>query len=66
MVSGALRRGHQAIAMTVVGVATVVAWRALGWDQSVVYEVMPGMLAGLVTFGAGKLAGLAPAPRMRA
>ena len=55
-----------AIAMTVVGVATVVAWRALGWDQSVVYEVMPGMLAGLLTFGAGKLAGLAPAPRMRA
>lgn len=52
--------------MTVVGVATVVAWRALGWDQSVVYEVMPGMLAGLLTFGAGKLAGLAPAPRMRA
>ena len=52
--------------MTVVGVATVVAWRALGWDQSVVYEVMPGMLAGLLTLGAGKLAGLAPAPRMRA
>jgi Na+/pantothenate symporter len=54
-----------AIAMTLVGVATVIAWRDSGLDVSVVYEVMPGMLAGLLTFGIGKLAGMAPAPRMK-
>lgn len=54
-----------AIAMTVAGVATVIAWRGAGLDVSVVYEVMPGMLAGLLTFAVGKLAGSAPTPRMR-
>jgi sodium/proline symporter len=53
-----------AIAMTLVGVVTVIVWRALGWDQSVVYEVMPGMLSGLLVFAAGKMAGIATAPRM--
>ena len=48
-----------AIAMTVVGVATVLVWRRLGWDQTVVYEVMPGMLSGLAVFAAGKAIGLA-------
>jgi Na+/pantothenate symporter len=54
-----------AIAMTVAGVATVIGWRAAGLDVSVVYEVMPGMLAGLLTFAAGKMAGMAPPPRMK-
>ena len=53
-----------AIAMTIAGVATVIAWRAAGLDATVVYEVMPGMLAGLLAFAAGKIAGMAPAPRM--
>lgn len=52
------------IAMTLVGVGAVIAWRMLGWDQSIVYEVMPGMLAGLATFGLGKVIGLAAPPRM--
>ena len=47
-----------AIAMTLVGVATVVVWRSLGWDQTIVYEVMPGMLSGLATFGAGRALGM--------
>lgn len=54
-----------AIAMTVTGVATVIGWRAAGLDASVVYEVMPGMLAGLLVFAAGKAAGMAPKPRMK-
>ncbi|MEZ5395734.1 MAG: sodium/proline symporter [Bryobacterales bacterium] len=49
-----------ALTMVVVGVATVLAWRALGWDQTIVYEVMPGMLSGLVVFAIGKALGFAP------
>ncbi len=52
-----------AIAMTVVGVATVIVWRYLGWDQSIVYEVMPGMLSGLVTFQIGKMLGFSETVR---
>jgi Na+/pantothenate symporter len=51
-----------ALAMMIVGVATVLLWRHFGLDQSVVYEVMPGMLSGLAVFVAGKMAGLTVAP----
>ena len=43
-----------AIAMMTTGVATVLIWRYFGLDQSIVYEVMPGMLSGLAVFAAGK------------
>jgi len=48
-----------AVTMVCVGVAVVLIWRYLGWDQTVVYEVLPGMLSGLVIFAAGKYLGLA-------
>ncbi len=47
-----------ALAMMSVGLATVLAWRMLGWDQTVAYEVMPGMLSGLLTYAAGRAFGL--------
>ena len=49
-----------AVAMTTAGVGTVLLWRHFGLDQTVVYEVMPGMLAGLAVFAVGKAAGMAP------
>jgi sodium/proline symporter len=39
----------QAIAMMVAGLGAALAWRWLGW-QDMVYEGMPGMLAGWATF----------------
>lgn len=47
-------RGHQvsegqALFMMIVGLAVALSWRWLGW-QDVVYEGMPGMLAGWLTF----------------
>jgi SSS family solute:Na+ symporter/sodium/proline symporter len=47
-------RGHQvtqalAVAMILVGLCTALAWRGLGW-QDMVYEGMPGMLAGVLVF----------------
>ena len=56
-----------AVAMTLTGVAVVVVWRALGWDQTIVYEAMPGMLSGLLVFAIGRRLGFAeqPAPDAR-
>jgi Na+/pantothenate symporter len=48
-----------AISMMATGVATVLVWRYLGWDATVVYEVMPGMLSGLVLFAIGDKMGFA-------
>jgi Na+/proline symporter len=48
-----------AIVMVGTGVATVLVWRYLGWDGSVVYEVMPGMLSGLAAFWLGEKMGFA-------
>jgi Na+/proline symporter len=48
-----------ALAMVGGGVAVVLAWRYLGWDQTIVYEVMPGMLGGLLIFALGKAMGWA-------
>lgn len=48
-----------AITMTLAGVAVVLGWRYVGWDQTIVYEVMPGMLSGLAVFAVGRLMGLA-------
>jgi SSS family solute:Na+ symporter/sodium/proline symporter len=47
-------RGHRvseplAIVMVTVGLGTALAWRGLGW-QDMVYEGMPGMLAGWLLF----------------
>jgi SSS family solute:Na+ symporter/sodium/proline symporter len=47
-------RGHhatqtQAIVMMLVGLGVCLGWRALGW-QDMVYEGMPGMLAGWATY----------------
>jgi Na+/pantothenate symporter len=44
-----------ALVMVLTGVAVVVSWRYLGWDQTIVYEVMPGMLSGLLVFALGTL-----------
>ena len=52
-----------AIAMMVVGIAVVLGWRQLGWDQSIVYEIMPGMLSGLLVFAIGKSLGMAKSVR---
>ena len=52
-----------ALAMMGVGVGVVLGWRGLGWDETVVYEVMPGMLSGLVTYCVGALFGLAERPQ---
>ena len=48
-----------AIAMLLTGVAVTATWRAAGWDQTIVYEAMPGMLSGLAVFAGGYWAGLA-------
>ena len=42
-----------ALTMTLTGVAVVLLWRYFGWDQTIVYEVMPGMLSGLAVFLVG-------------
>jgi SSS family transporter len=47
------------LAMVLGGIAIVLAWRYLGWDQTIVYEVMPGMLGGLFLFVLGKKMGWA-------
>lgn len=49
-VAGGRPREGEAIAMTVVGVAVALLWRYLGYHE-VVYEGMPGMLAGIATYG---------------
>jgi len=46
-----------AIAMMLFGLGVVLLWRQLGWDQTVVYEIMPGMLSGLLVFAIGKSLG---------
>jgi Na+/proline symporter len=46
-----------AVGMMVAGIAVVLVWRYLGWDESVVYEVMPGMLSGLAVFALGEKIG---------
>ena len=51
-----------AIAMMLTGVAVVVLWRYAGWDQTIVYEAMPGMLSGMVVFAVGTRAGLVCEP----
>jgi sodium/proline symporter len=48
-----------AIAMMTAGVVVVLLWRYLGWHESIVYEVMPGMLSGLAVFALGQTMGLA-------
>lgn len=48
-----------AIAMMVIGVGVALLWRNLGLHETI-YEGMPGILAGLATFGLVRL--LAPAP----
>lgn len=47
-----------ALAMVLTGVGVVLLWRYFGWDQTVVYEVMPGMLSGLAVFAVGGVLGL--------
>jgi len=58
---GARPSGGLAIAMVLAGVAVVLVWRLLGWDQAIVYEAMPGMLSGILVFvlapGAARRAG---------
>lgn len=58
------RRPTEGLALTMmaVGLATVLGWRWLGWDQTVVYEVMPGMLSGLLAFAVGQALGWTKAP----
>lgn len=53
------RRPAEGLALTMMaaGLATVLGWRWLGWDQTVVYEVMPGMLSGLLVFAVGQTLG---------
>jgi sodium/proline symporter len=51
-----LREGT-AIAMLVVGVGMTVIWRFMGLGD-IIYEIAPGMLAGLLTFAILHLAGL--------
>jgi sodium/proline symporter len=52
-----------AIAMMAVGIAVVLGWRQLGWDQTVIYEIMPGMLSGLLVFAIGKSLGMSKSVR---
>ena len=40
--------------MVLGGLAIVLGWRALGWHETVVYEVMPGMIGGLLIYGLGR------------
>jgi len=40
------------ISMVLIGLGSMMLWRYLGYSDSV-YEVMPGMLAGLATYGVG-------------
>ena len=42
------------IAMVLVGLGTMVLWRMVGFNDAV-YEIMPGMLAGLATYGVAAL-----------
>ena len=53
-----------ALVMVLTGVAVVVSWRYFGWDQTIVYEVMPGMLSGLVVFALGTLLSFTDRPRL--
>ncbi len=46
---GGRPRQSSAIAMTLAGLGTALAWRALGWHDAV-YEGMPGILAGVLTY----------------
>lgn len=46
---GARTTEPQALTMVVLGLGVAVGWRLLGW-HNVIYEGMPGMLAGLVIF----------------
>ncbi len=46
-----------ALAMMLVGIGVVLLWRSLGWHETVVYEVMPGMLSGLALFALGRWLG---------
>jgi Na+/pantothenate symporter len=46
-----------------VGIAVVLGWRQLGWDQTVIYEIMPGMLSGLLVFAIGKSLGMSKSVR---
>lgn len=46
-----------AVTMLLVGVGVVLLWRSLGWHETVVYEVMPGMLSGLGVFALGRWLG---------
>jgi sodium/proline symporter len=55
-----------AIAMMATGVAVVLLWRYLGWDESIVYEVMPGMLSGLAVFALGEKIGFSERVGLRA
>ena len=45
------------------GIAVVLGWRQLGWVESIVYEIMPGMLRGLLVFAIGKSLGMAKSVR---
>lgn len=56
IVYGFGQRPHEwiAIAMSATGLGTVLIWRYLGWNDTI-YEVAPGMLAGLAVFGIGKI-----------
>nr|WP_010133475.1 sodium/proline symporter [Microbulbifer agarilyticus] len=51
-----------AITMSLLGLATALLWRWLGW-QAHIYEGMPGILVGLVVFALGTLRTWAPSPR---
>nr|WP_277610911.1 sodium/proline symporter [Microbulbifer celer] len=51
-----------AIIMSVLGLATALIWRWLGW-QAFVYEGMPGILMGLVTFAVGRFLAREPVGR---
>jgi sodium/proline symporter len=46
---------YLAIAMVLTGSATVIIWTHLGWSR-VIYEIVPGILAGLLVFVIGKTA----------
>ena len=52
-----------ALVMMLTGVAVVLLWRYLSWDQTIVYEVMPGMLSGIAVFLIGRALGSAEAVR---
>jgi hypothetical protein len=40
--------------MVLIGLGGMLSWRYFGFNDSV-YEIMPGMLAGLATYGVGAL-----------